>query len=282
MSYYAPPSSSFYFYIFDGLSHADIDGNVDNNWQKLYDRWSIPYFQDYLSAGLDDGDVLSYDEGTSAFVPWTPQLPEDMSGWEYNSLNLADQGSKNFITSTDGLTFTVSSSINESYNGCRCKFGKSSGKWYWEMRIISDYYIFCGVCTPTASLESYVGNTTSGWVWIDQYSAVRYNGGNYCNTPVSCGGSANDIMCFALDMDNRKFWAGKNGTWCGSSTADPSTGAGYCGPLLPESTEMFPVVGLYRYYPRSGTLNFGDGGFAYTPPAGFYPMKRPIVTTTTV
>jgi hypothetical protein len=277
MTYYATPATGLYFLIFDGLSPTNFAANVDANWQKLYDRWNVPYMPDWKGDPVDDGKVMVYDPAYPGFGTWIPAPPEDLSIYEYNALNLSDQGSANFIESVDGLTFTTVD-VNDSWNGCRCNFGVSSGKWYWEMKVGSlDNYLGVGVCTPTASLESYVGNTADGWMWSDNYGATRNNGTNYCT---GCSCAANDIIMCALDMDNRKFFVGKNGVWCGAG--NPAAGTGYCGPLLPEATEMFPAVILYNNYPRTGTLNFGYSGFTYNAPAGFYQMRRLKLTTTTV
>jgi hypothetical protein len=78
---------------------------------------------------------------------------------------------------------------------------------------------------------------------------------------------------FALDMDNKRFWAGNNGTWY--NAGNPATAAA---PLMTGlSGTVFPGITFYaRATSNAFNANFGgqggaNNGFNYTPPTGFNP-----------
>mgnify|MGYP001185775631 CR=1 FL=1 len=84
--------------------------------------------------------------------------------------------------------------------------------------------------------------------------------------------SADDILMFALDMDNKAFYIGKNGTWMASG--DPTSGSSKTGAISEkfsnptvwaDSGPVFPAVYVSS---TSGTIdtdyNFGNGNFGTT------------------
>ena len=78
-------------------------------------------------------------------------------------------------------------------------------------------------------------------------------------------------FCFpmmAVDMDNSKIWWGVDGSWMGTDTGDndgnPATGANPAFDNL--SGDLFPG-GACQLDPQY--WNFGQLGFAHTPPPGF-------------
>ena len=83
-----------------------------------------------------------------------------------------------------------------------------------------------------------------------------------------------DVLGFALDLDNDKFFISKNGTFFsnGTGTQDPVTGTNplYSGGVLTSRKDLdgfVPAVQLYN--DKVFTADFGQQGFAYTPPTGF-------------
>lgn len=106
---------------------------------------------------------------------------------------------------------TISSSTN-LWKSVRGTIGKSSGKWYWEVKnsTTSNSYWVRGIGKSTATLTDRVGIDENGFAWYnDGSSSLRYTG----NSPVNYGSLANsgDIIGFALDMDAGTLTAYKNG-----------------------------------------------------------------------
>jgi len=76
----------------------------------------------------------------------------------------------------------------------------------------------------------------------------------------------NDVMMFALDIDNGKIYAGINGVWFKSG--NPAAGTNALSTNIP--TNGTPVFPHFMQYDSGGiALNFGQRAWAYAPPAGF-------------
>ena len=141
-------------------------------------------------------------------------------------------------------------------------FAVSSGKWYFE-----------------AELSEYAGSSS---LRCGFNSAENFNSGGTIRKEVS----ANGLYTIAIDMDNRLYWTGTNGTW---DAGDPGAGTG--GTSYASSVDsMVPFIRDNSGSVGNGgtwTLNFGQdssfagnktrqgntdanglGDFYYAPPAG--------------
>ena len=83
-----------------------------------------------------------------------------------------------------------------------------------------------------------------------------------------------DVMGIALDLDNDRFFVSKNGTFFsnGTGTQDPVTGTNplYSGGILTSRKDLDGfVIAAGLYSDKVVTADFGQQGFAYTPPTGF-------------
>jgi len=77
--------------------------------------------------------------------------------------------------------------------------------------------------------------------------------------------ASNDVVMFAMDLDNRKFYIGKNGTWFNSGNPVSGTNQWPYSATIVGST-FFPAVNMFN---DTGDTNFGQRSFTYTPPSGF-------------
>jgi len=154
----------------------------------------------------------------------------------------------------------------------------SSGKYYWEVGVIaygSGYtYSIIGIDQLYISNANVGGGTNSyGW-YID---GSKVNAGS--SSSYGSGTTTGDIIMFALDLDNNKFFVGKNGTWFASS--NPATGAS---PMYSINAGTYAVVA--RAYNSSGTttlgFNFGQRAFAYTAPSGYKALVDTNLTAPTI
>jgi hypothetical protein len=176
--------------------------------------------------------------------------------------------------------------------------GVTQGKWYWEFKV------------GATSLYPGVGDATIFNVWTIPFydnsnsGIIAYNvsgGGVYTDTgsPYAAGSypsaTTNDIISFALDMDNYALYVAKNGTWLNSGdptsgaskTGDMATAASYTS-LLNNGNPMFAVAvdsssvghgscyfdfGNAPYSISSGNSDAnGYGNFEYAPPSGYYAL----------
>ena len=165
----------------------------------------------------------------------------------------------------------------------------SAGKWYWELFADTDssvalYGIKSGVSHDDSN---YLTETTS--IGDIGYGIVTTSGNmGYPSGQSNSYGSAldaDDVLMFALDMDNLKFYIGINGTW--GNSGDPAGNSNGWTVTAPPSGFYFPGVtfnGSETIYfnfgsPPSGfTISSGNadgdgyGNFEYAPPSGFYAL----------
>jgi hypothetical protein len=156
----------------------------------------------------------------------------------------------------------------------KATFGVSSGKWYWEGRVIyeDDSNINIGVVTDAATINSVV---TADYTYLKQMENLM---------------SVGDIFQIALNMDDGAWYIGLNNTWYNSATASEiaagnTTNAedtGLSGTFLPAFYENAGGSGT-GYTANFGqddtfagaissagnTDSNGKGVFKYAPPSGF-------------
>jgi len=176
-------------------------------------------------------------------------------------------------------------------------FNLSSGKWYWEIKYTDESSNDDGMVGIVKVNEGtdwihdlgnqnrYFGQNDGSWGMYEGNGNVYHNGSN------SGHGNSyteDDILMFAMDLDNAKLYIGENGTW--HNSGDPTSGATGTGAIsIDASTEY--VVGASSATSEGGgrtcefSFNFGNpafsistsqaddagyGNFEYDVPAGYY------------
>lgn len=168
------------------------------------------------------------------------------------------------VTLSNG-SLTATKDAFADWNTTLSTYMVSSGKWYYEFVLgtTTNKYFIIGYVKPDFS-----------WWGVSQYPGV--NSGSYgldCNTgnkrtgdvssSYGSGFVSNDIVQVALDLDNGRIWWGKNGTWFASGDPAAGTNAAYTS----ITGSLIPALGMYTS--ETGSINFGQRPFSYTPPAGF-------------
>lgn len=170
----------------------------------------------------------------------------------YSTWNLLDKGPN---VSLNGSTATVPGGST-----VRATVGKSTGKWYWEVKVTSaEYGTIMGVANLSASLNSYVGSTGNSYgIMAAPPNPFGYECFNGCGSNALAQFAKDDVIGFALDMDTRTLRIYRNGTLKLTSSG------------LPAGT-LYPAVGGQA----AGTYlaNFGNGGFWRAPPAGYSALQ---------
>lgn len=153
----------------------------------------------------------------------------------------------------------------------------SEGKLYWEVTpdtTSNDGYSgwvggIADIVSPAGTgvnNSNILGGDANSWL----YGGSTSNNSHYIlnnNVTTTYGPSttvAGDVVMFALDLDNGKWFIGRNGTWFNSS--DPVAGTN---PAVSGLAGRTMTPGICAYYGAKTSINFGAGGFAYTPPSGF-------------
>jgi len=170
--------------------------------------------------------------------------------------------STNIAFSNGNNTVTGSQADNYSQSTIST-LGVSSGKWYCEAK----YTTANSNANPNvgiATLENFrydVNNTgSSGFANVRFDGQVYVDGSSGTATYWGSNPVAGDIIMFALDMDNGKFYLGKNGTW--ENSGDPTSGSTGTGSITSSrsGTQAFNV----RYLASVFDFNFGNGYFGTT------------------
>jgi hypothetical protein len=170
---------------------------------------------------------------------------------------ITEAGTK--LTSAVGGYHTTGSSI-----------APSSGKWYVEFKYLSSSAYGSARTGPAiladrSDINSYGGTTDDSWMWGSN-GAIYHNNSNIAGSSVTA--TTNDIIGFAIDLDNHRWFISKNGSWQYShDPATPSTGIDISG-----FTNY--SIGFHAYDSNDiGKFYFGAEGFNYTVPSGYKAMS---------
>ena len=196
-----------------------------------------PYNQDTAKVGMLQNDLIHLTEFGHQTVYNKLNTALGFTG-STTSTGTTSSGVLAVVSTTDKASEiivtgnTISSNTN-AWKSVRGTIGKSSGKWYWEVKneTTSNKYWVRGIGKSTATLTDRVGIDTNGNAWYnDGSSSLRYTG----NSPVNYGGLSlsGDIIGYALDMDAGTLTAYKNGV---------SQGVMYSG----LSGTYFPMFSVY-------------------------------------
>ena len=221
--------------------------------------------------GTDNGGILS---GT-------------MRG-NYPIISTINKGT-GFVASNGGLDVS-SAAAAPTWRPATATHAVSSGKWYWEVLSTNCAGVGTMLGVANSRWDAIVDNTYPGSDAALNSWAYYANGNIYRNSAGIAYGTAyatNDIIGFALDMDNGTFYVSKNGVWQGTNNAsnpvisNPSIGRNpanqISGRTFPLTTFHFPAFGVYSGDTYS--VNFGQRPFVYADGPALSAGFKPICTT---
>ena len=186
---------------------------------------------------------------------------------------------------------SIATVYSADLSGVASTWYPTTGKWYWEVHNenAASTYPYLGITDQRYTNWNATKGTYFGVAWLrtgTSASSTNYMGTITKNNVTSW--TNNDIIMFALDVDARKLWVGKNGTWDGSG--DPAAGTGEDASWT-DDTGVSPMLMGYSGQGVDCVFNFGqDGTFAgnqtaqgnadengvgdfyYAPPSGFLAM----------
>ena len=201
----------------------------------------------------------------------SPTFNADSNGGNFATYNPLTAGS--YISLSEGNLKTTGTTTGDE--GCSlATMGVTSGKWYWEVRMISMRYSVPGPGISAGSASATQATTTGGPRNLLYYAGNSSNflrdfdstiWGTVTEVETGLAGfSAGDKMMIALDVDNKKVWYGKNGSWFNSG--NPATGANPQQSWTGTGFSINPSIQEYDSSSSSSSCaNFGqDGTFAGT------------------
>ena len=198
---------------------------------------------------------------------------------------------------SEGNTRIAWTSNNDDKSLATSTIGVTSGKWYFEAKVIDNSRGIIGVGDMTQMAQftdAFYDNDPSYGM------GVYLPNGNLQENNTSAADwssdvSDNDICMLALDMDNHRCWFGINGTW--QDSGDPTSGSTGTGDMTTQISDqshintgefIFPFFGDVSGTEKTDiNVNFGNpsfsissgnadangyGNFEYAPPSGFYAL----------
>ena len=150
--------------------------------------------------------------------------------------------------------------------------GAVTGKWYYEA--YANYspgayntQIGCGSADYLAltKAEGAIGGGGVSKPAFGLYDVGQLNYSTDSSTAQETGSWASawasgDYLMFAADLDNGRFYVGKNGTWDSTSSSNPVAGSGGYS-FTPNGHTYIPMMALYY---QDVIVNFGNGFFGTT------------------
>ena len=275
----------------DGTKYAASDfGEFDEDSPSIWKPKDVSgltfgnkgFYLDFKDSANLGNDANGGTDLTEANLAATDQSTDTCTN---NAIVLNNLAKGANVTLTEGnLQFTS----NNRY-GTVGTFGLSSGKWYWEVKVVdagSDIQV--GIFQDGGNIgypNAELGKTSQGW-------SVISIGGNRLHSlsQSSYGGAAfsdGDILMVALDMDNGKWYMGKNNSWFDSGNPATSSSPAHTG----ITGTIFPSIATYAES-ESGSINYqfnfgsppyaisssnadgnGYGNFEYAVPSGYYALN---------
>lgn len=233
---------------------SDVVGAATGSYSMI-DGDGISIFSN-VDYRLLNGVTYSVNATQSTFYLINNNSPINIT---YTTWNPND-ASSNLSLSTNNLTVTK---VISPVANVRTTIGKSSGKWYWEIRNDSSSGIFDlweGVANSAAGLSALPGSAdVNGWAIAIDGSDYYHNGflGTAGGPGVRWPSVTGDVMGFALDMD-----AGSLTVYQNNNILSPN-------PLFTGITgTVYPILST-QFDTTVSTAYFGASGMSYSTPSGF-------------
>jgi hypothetical protein len=292
-------TSNFHF---DGLySHVHfIDGaayqaSTFGSTDSTTGEWKIntsPTIAEYGANGFfmfKDDASLNDDSGKGnnfTVAAGSIQKTEDNPSNVFCTLNFLNRSRVTTDSSYDYLkqgntTFdTTGSNATNSIN--TGTIGVTSGKYYWEYKVITNTRLIAGITTEHIMTfpQPYYDETDYSAIAMNDSGQIRgrYTGSAIDQFSSGTSNTTNDIIGVALDMDNKALYIHKNGTYLsnGSNVGVPTSGSSRTGSLIeglagsrddyiPDGEFIFPVVmDVSTSGGAKAEFNFGNGYFGTT------------------
>ena len=145
---------------------------------------------------------------------------------------------------------TIGATTGKYY--AECQVYGSGGNVHWMNGIVS-------LDQNTAHSNQYPGGDSGKLGAAYNWDGQQYVNGSNSNYGASYGN--NDIIGIAMDLDNRKLYFSKNGTW--QNSGDPTSGSTGTGAIdIPSSTDAYTFG--FAAHNSSMNCNFGNGYFGGT------------------
>ena len=265
-------------YSYDASSFGETDSTT-GEW-KIKTSPSVSYGTNGYWILKDGNSLTDASPNSNNFTLGAGTLTntEDNPSNNFAAFNRTDRHPGTTNNYGDYLTYLGTKITIASAQKCclRSTIGVTSGKYYWEAKVISKSKGFYGVCNSTAfdiTSASLQSATSYSGLWYYENGPNYYSYNNSTNNTSIASVANNDILGFALDMDNYAFYIHKNGTYMNSGS--PTSGGSRTGSIAELFTYGRNVLSdkgevFVNHFNDSGSggstveYNFGNGYFGVT------------------
>lgn len=166
------------------------------------------------------------------------------------------------LTASNGGKSVTRNGSSSPWGSAKTDFGKASGKWYWEVTIVTGTTgIEIGVGNENTLINNYAGSDTNSWAYSNNDGVTAKKVFNTILTTYGALFVPTNIIGIALDLDAKTIEFYKNGV---------SQGVAFTGLT---GNFFYPIISLTSAAAKI-TANFGDSPFTYSVPSqyigGFY------------
>ena len=230
---------------------------------------------------LKDGNTITDQSANSndfSLSSGTLTKTEDNPSNVFATLNvLASTSTPNFSNGNTSIYANTQNSWNQLTPATFVM--PSGGKFYWEVKNTSSShpnYINPGFMNANyynnlLANSGFPGNVYDAdngfWNGMqgggDNNTYAVYRAGTASNISISESFTNGDILSFAVDLNNRKAWLGKNGTYIQSGNPSNGTNETWSSADIDANTDYVPGIAHYYTNP-SASFNFGNGYFGTT------------------
>tara|TARA_Y100000592_G_scaffold99405_1_gene175287 strand:+ start:5315 stop:6715 length:1401 start_codon:yes stop_codon:yes gene_type:complete len=272
-------------YSYDASSFGETDSTT-GEW-KIITSPSVTYGTNGYFILKDGNSVTDQSGNTNNFtVSGTLTNTEDCPSNNFCVLNALQRSRMTSDSSSDyikgGATTFDTTSDNALKSINNGTIGAASGKWYWEAKVITNTRMQIGISSGVEQKfpQAYYDETeyTAMTLNLNGTFTGRYTGSASDEFGTGTANTTNDILGFALDMDNKALYVHKDGVYLsnGSAVGVPTSGSSRTGSLIeglagsrddyvPDGVFMFPVImDLSTTGTTKVEFNFGNGFFGTT------------------
>ena len=254
----------------------------------------------YTGTYGTNGFYLPFTDNSALTTSSNVGLGKDFSGnanyWTTNNISITSGSTYDSMTDVPTLTsattanYCVLNPLSNSYTGTAIigitdgnlnfsdststsktaisSMTSSSGKWYFEMTSSSTGTYAVGLMDKISNAGSFYRNNGT-------YSSSFGGGGTSGYSSWTTG----DVIGVAWDADAGKLWFAKNNTW---QSGSPSAGTSPTNTFTAGLSLFGDIYTDNSAGTKSGSFNFGQRPFAYTPPTGFNRLNTFNLPTPTI
>jgi len=223
------------------------------------------FYQKYQdSSALGDDSSGNGNDFTSSGLVATDVVKDSPTN-NYCTFNPLDIN-PNMLLSNGNL---YSDGVTANWEKVRGTFGVSSGKYYWELNLVSTSYGIFGVADSTMDILGTASAASGAWAY-STYGTKYINGAGGAPYGATC--TTGDIIGVALDMDGGNIEFFKN------DTSQGELSLGLSGNIMPYcslyTSDLIANFGQDSSFAgnetaQGNTDDNGEGDFYYEPPSGY-------------